>query len=68
MALNKAEKKVGDRVRLNVGGPDMAIENIFINKDKEPVANCVWFSSDGMCQRAQFLCCMLIVEPFGPRG
>lgn len=40
MALNEAEMKVGDVVRLNAGGPNMAIERIFTEKAGQ-AANCV---------------------------
>lgn len=63
MALNEAGMKVGDVVRLNAGGPGMAIESIFTGKMGH-AASCVWFMSDGMCQRGEFLCCALIVAPF----
>jgi uncharacterized protein YodC (DUF2158 family) len=62
MALNEAEMKVGDIAMLNAGGPSMAIESLFDGKIHR-TANCVWFTLDGMCQRGEFMCCMLVVAP-----
>jgi uncharacterized protein YodC (DUF2158 family) len=64
MALNETEVKIGDVVRLNAGGPYMAVERIFTVDAGLLTADCVWFAPDGNCRRAEFLCCTLMVAPF----
>jgi hypothetical protein len=63
MALNEAEMKAGDVVRLNASGQNMAIEGLFTPSAGQ-AASYVWFTQDWTCLGSEFLCCMLVVAPF----